>query len=297
MPRHISDIAAAVNKTFDGKSAIITGGSSGIGKALGAELVGFGAHVVLVGTDEQKLQHAADEMRGAGSVETERLDVRDFSGIERLVSRIAHERGRLDLMFNNAGVGVLGMAHEFSLDDWLRVIDVNLKGTVHGIHAAYRLMVRQGHGHIINTSSLAGLFPVPGQISYCTTKHALVGLSHALRIEASRHGVRVSVACPAAVETPIFKNNKWINLDADRLLANMPGKPDDARRCARQILKGVRKNQATIVPGFAGLLWRAHRYTPFLTRLMQRKMYKDLAGNRNFVLGLSSAERLPEGSP
>lgn len=284
-----------MSQKFNDKVAIITGGASGIGRALGAELAERGACVVLADIDAKAVEAAAREIASGGAhearaagaarrIEGITLDVRDAAAVDALVERVVKEHGRLDLMFNNAGIAVGGMARDFSLDDWMRVLDVNLKGVIHGTHAAYRVMVAQGDGHIVNTSSLAGLVPVPGQASYCTTKHAIVGLSHALRIEGAPLGVRVSVACPAAVDTPIFETTKWINIDAQKLKEKLPGKPESARHCAQAILRGVEKNQATIAPGLASVIWRVHRYVPALSGLMQRAMYGDIDSIRSGVL-------------
>ena len=107
-------------------------------------------------------------------------------------------------MFNNAGIVWGGDTELLTLDQWNAIIDVNIRGVVHGVAAAYPQMIRQGHGHIVNTASMAGL-TAAGQItSYVMTKHAVVGLSLALRSEAAAHGVGVLVVCPSAVETPIL---------------------------------------------------------------------------------------------
>lgn len=268
---------------FHGKSAIITGGGSGIGRALGEELVRRGARVWLAGLQIGQLEETAARMQGPGTATPVATDVSQADQVAALVQQV-HAAGGVDFMFNNAGVGVGGQARDFSLVDWSRVVNVNLMGVIHGVHACYPLMVAQGHGHIINTSSLAGLVPVPGQASYCATKHAIVGLSHALRIEAKPLGVNVSVACPAAVDTSMFKSSKWINLDSQKLQESLPGQPMSAVKCAQSILRGVERNRATIAPGVAGVVWRVHRYLPWLTSVMQRAMYRSLDGLRTEAL-------------
>src|SRR5207248_6593438 len=115
-----------------------------------------------------------------------------------------NRHGRLDLMVNNAGIGIGGETRELLLAHWDRIIDVNLRGVVHGVHAAYPVMIEQGSGHIVNTASLAGLLPSPGATPYAMTKHAVVGLSLSLRGEAAAYGVRVTAVCPGVVETPIL---------------------------------------------------------------------------------------------
>src|SRR5439155_13844601 len=93
--------------------------------------------------------------------------------------------------------------------DWHKVFDVNLRGVVNGVQAAYPVMLRQGFGHIVNTASVAGLLPTPTIVSYCAAKHAVVGLSTSLRVEAAEAGVRVSVLCPGAIKTPILEGGKY----------------------------------------------------------------------------------------
>ena len=132
------------------------------------------------------------------------LDVRSYSSFERAVAEAVQQSGRIDYLFNNAGIGVGGEVDSYTLDDWNDVFDVNLRGVVHGIQAVYPIMIRQHSGHIVNTASMAGLVTNAGMASYTATKHAVVALSKALRVEAERHGVQVSVLCPGAIRTPIL---------------------------------------------------------------------------------------------
>ncbi|HEX3947790.1 MAG TPA: SDR family NAD(P)-dependent oxidoreductase, partial [Acidimicrobiales bacterium] len=142
---------------FDGQIALVTGGASGIGRALGAALAARDTTVVLADLDGPGARRVAGEL--GGSAEGAVLDVTDAEAVEALVRSVADRHGRIDLLFNNAGIGAGGPAETLSLADWRRVIDVDLYGVVHGVAAAYPLMVRQGSGHIVNTASLAGLVP------------------------------------------------------------------------------------------------------------------------------------------
>ena len=185
--------------SFAGRTAIVTGGASGIGRALGAELVGAGAHVVLADIDGGTAIRAATELSsrsgGRGSIVGRRLDVTEAAAVAALVDEIADRDGGLDLVFNNAGVTMGGPSAELTEAHWDRIIDVNLRGVVNGVLAALPRMLAQGHGHIVNTASMAGLAPAPLVVAYAATKHAVVGLTTALRPEAALHGVRVSVLC------------------------------------------------------------------------------------------------------
>ncbi len=251
-------------KDLAGKVAIITGGAGGIGKALAEELAQVGCYVVLADINGDLLERTADELRAAGAqLDAKIVDVRDAAQVESLVRSAFDELGRIDYLFNNAGVNVCAELRDTTLEDWNLLIDVNLRGVVHGVHAAYPIMCEQGFGHIINTASAAGLVPAAAEGAYAATKHAVVGLSLALQIEAASFGVRVSVVCPGLVDTPILDSTKYVNLDPEAIKKIAPEKPIPPRKAARRILRGVERNQFYIViTATAHALWRLHRYMP-----------------------------------
>ena len=177
---------------FSGKVAIVTGAASGIGKAVAAGLAARGATVVLADIDEAGARAAAAATGGEAAA----LDVTDAGQVRALVDGTVARHGRLDLMFNNAGVGAGGPVETLELAEWARVIDIDLNSVIYGVAAAYPHMVRQESGHIVNTASLAGLIPTPLLTPYATVKHAVVGLSVSLRVEAAAYGVRVERGLP-----------------------------------------------------------------------------------------------------
>jgi len=250
---------------FNEKVAIITGGASGIGRALGRELARRGAKVVLADINGSLLKEAVDSLTNDGyKAKAATVDVTDREAVQKLVDGAVAEYGRLDFMFNNAGIGVGGMARDFSYEDWKKVVDINLYGVIHGVVAAYPVMIKQGFGHIINTASLAGLVVMPGEISYTASKFAIVGLSNVLRIEAERLGVRVSVVCPGLIQTPIYRTSKVVKMDREKGLSMLP-KGISAEECAAVILRGIERNKAIIVvTGFAKFLWILQRISPSL---------------------------------
>ena len=145
-------------KQFKDKTAIVTGGAAGIGRGLCEELARAGAVVVIADIDEEGAQKAAQEIRSSGGRAIgKRLDVTRDEEIEKVVDETIEEYGRLDYMFNNAGIAVGGGVHEHSLDDWNHQLDVNVRGVVHGVQAAYPVFREQGFGHLVNTASMAGL--------------------------------------------------------------------------------------------------------------------------------------------
>jgi NAD(P)-dependent dehydrogenase (short-subunit alcohol dehydrogenase family) len=264
--------SASAADAFAGRVAIVTGGGSGIGAALVHALTARGAAVVIADIDETAAKSVADQVGAAGGdVRTAILDVRDSGAVSDLVNNVAAERGALDLIFNNAGIAVGGLVEELTLDHWDRVIDVNIRGVVHGVHAAYTVMLRQGHGHIVNTASLAGLVPGPGLAPYAAAKHAVVGMSLSLRAEGASRGVKVSAVCPGFVDTPLLGR---VNPDLPQTetganaaaLAGRLGKLYQADRLAQDVLRGVERNKALIIaPRSARVAWRMTRYAPGFT--------------------------------
>jgi NAD(P)-dependent dehydrogenase (short-subunit alcohol dehydrogenase family) len=250
----------------------VTGGGSGIGAALVRALAARGAAVVIADIDETAAKSVADHVAaGGGDVSTVVLDVRDSAAVSDLVNNVAAERGALDLIFNNAGIAVGGLVEELTLDHWDRVIDVNIRGVVHGVHAAYPVMLRQRHGHIVNTASLAGLVPGPGLAPYAAAKHAVVGMSLSLRAEGASRGVKVSAVCPGFVDTPLLGR---VNPDLPQTetganvaaLARVLGRLYEADRLAQDVLRGIERNKALIVaPRSARVAWRMTRYAPAFT--------------------------------
>lgn len=275
-------------RTYQNATAIITGGASGIGRALAEELAGRGCEVVLADLQIEQAQEAADRIREAGGkARAARLDVTDPEGFEQLVRDTVQRTGRLDYLFNNAGIshGMGAGARHYSNDDWRRMIDVNLGGIVNGVQASYNLMIEQGFGHIVNTASMAGLVPSPGTTSYVTTKHAVVGLSNNLRAEAAQLGVRVSVLCPGVIRTPFIEGGRYgrqvegVTAEQSREMWEKR-KPITAEVFAKKALDAVAKNQAIIVvPTLWKLFWWLYRLSPTLCLKIAAKNFEDIVGS------------------
>lgn len=260
-----------------GRSAIVTGAGSGIGAAIARRLVAAGAAVVLGDIDADRAGSVAEGCNGPGTAIAARIDVSDAEAMNELVGKVKAEHGSLDMLFNNAGIGVGGETEHLTLADWDRVLDVNVRGVVHGIAAAYPLMVEQGHGRIVNTASLAGLLPAGLLTVYSMTKHAVVGLSLSLRVEAAAKGVKVMVVCPAAVETSILDAEGVGGFDVRRYVTTDQGvktaMPPDV--VAGEILEAVRKDKAILVtPRRARLAWAINRVSPSLGMLAGKRVVR-----------------------
>lgn len=265
---------------FAGRAALVTGAGSGIGFALAAALVEAGAHVVCTDLDEAAAQGAAAALGPRARAET--LDVIDPDQVMATVDAIIAEHGQIDLIFNNAGINYGGETEHLTLDQWNRIIDVNLRGVVHGVHAAYPKMIAQGHGHIVNTASAGGLMAAGLITSYVATKHAVVGLSLALRTEAAAKGVGVTVICPGAVNTPILDKGSIDDfVGRDYYLRGQGIKtPHSPEKLANEVLAAVAGNKAILVtPRSTRLAWRFNRLVP---GLMQRTSISFVARQRKW---------------
>jgi len=259
---------------FSNKVTIVTGGGSGIGKALVEQLIAFGAKVIFVDIDPERIKTLVEST----GLPEERIkgvtcDVTDFDQVNNLVQETLRDYGRLDYIFNNAGIAVAGEVRDCTIGDWRKVLDVNLMGVVNGVAAAYPVMVSQGFGHIVNTGSVEGLIPFPGTVSYVASKFGVVGLSRALRIEGKDLGVKVSVVCPGYIPTKIFTDSKMVNIDRQKLLESLPEKAAiTPEKCAAQILKGVKKNKRLIViTAAAKIAWLIQRFFPRLIEFLMEK--------------------------
>jgi NADP-dependent 3-hydroxy acid dehydrogenase YdfG len=260
----------AMASSVTGKVAFITGGASGIGAALTNELVDGGAEVWIADRQIGRAQELAQRLSSSGAnANAIELDVRDYPSFDRAVVHAVHRSGRIDYLFNNAGIGVAGEVDSYTLDDWNDVFDVNLRGVVYGIHAVYPIMIRQGSGHIVNTASMAGLTTTVGQTSYTATKHAVVAISRSLRVEAEHHGVRVSALCPGVIRTPILTGGEYGRINQpgisseDFLKAWEALRPMAPEKFAKRALRAVLRNDAIIiVPAWWKALWYMERLSP-----------------------------------
>jgi NAD(P)-dependent dehydrogenase (short-subunit alcohol dehydrogenase family) len=260
--------------------ALVTGGASGIGAALGRELARRGALVILADRDGDDAQAEAVRISAAGGrAEAATLDVRDASAFSDLVADVFRRHERLDYLFNNAGIAVGGEALHLRLEDWRDAVEVNLMGVVHGVLAAWPRLVAQRFGHVVNTASMAAFLPVPMGAPYGATKSAVLGLSRALRLEGAPHGVRVSVLCPGVVRTPILDGGRHGRLrsfiQATTLMSLQETmRPMDVDVFARKTLDDVARGRKVIThPAWWRLLSFLAGAAPWLVESVTRREY------------------------
>lgn len=268
-------------RTYTDAVCLITGGASGIGEALGRELARRGARVVLADRNVEEAGRVAAEIEASGGkAEGVALDVREADAFEAVVAKVFADHGRMDYLFNNAGIGVGGRFEDHTLDDWRYIIDVNVMGVVYGCHFAYPRMIEQGFGHIVNTASMAGQCPTPGLAAYGTTKHAVVGLTRSLRVEAAEHGVRASAFCPGVINTRILREGGEYGRVRGAAVVLDASEQDieramDVDAFATKALDDVARNREIIVLPFP---WKIVRWIDRLSEgamaRLQRRFYR-----------------------
>ncbi len=270
-------------RTYRDAVVIITGGASGIGRALACESGVRGAQVVIADLQAQPARAVADQIRAAGGRATAvQVDVTDSVAVDHLIRDTAESHGRIDYLFNNAGIVIGGTINDLSVGDWNRVIDVNLRGVVNGVQAVYPIMRNQGFGHLVNTASMAGLMPHPMNIPYTATKHAVVGLSQSLRAEVAHLGIRVSAICPGVIRTPILDGGRYgafhMKIPHEKLGSIWEGlKPMSPDVFAKKVLNAVAKNKAIIIePMFWKMIWWLNRLSPALGVALARRSFTRL---------------------
>jgi len=187
--------------SFKDKVVIVTGGASGIGKAICRHGAERGAHVILADKDFEAAQEAVSSLQSSGGfVKAVRTDVSDIHDVESLVLGTFRELGRIDFLFNNAGIGINGEFQDMTQAHWEQIMGVNFWGVVYGCRCAYPIMMKQGFGQIVNTASLAGLIPGGLASSYTASKHAVVGFSLSLRAEVRQYGIKINALITIKLE-------------------------------------------------------------------------------------------------
>ncbi|OHU98425.1 SDR family NAD(P)-dependent oxidoreductase [Mycobacterium talmoniae] len=240
---------------FAGKVAVVTGAGSGIGQALAIELGRSGARVAISDVDLEGLAQTEKELKAIGApVKADRLDVTEREAFIAYAEEVHEHFGKVNQIYNNAGIAFTGDIEVSQFKDIERVMDVDYWGVVNGTKAFLPHLIASGDGHVINVSSIFGLFSVPGQAAYNSAKFAVRGFTEALRQEMALagHPVKVTTVHPGGIKTAIARNataaegvdaNELAEFFDKRLASTSP------QKAARVILEGVRKNRARVLIG------------------------------------------------
>ncbi|ORB29340.1 SDR family NAD(P)-dependent oxidoreductase [Mycolicibacterium parafortuitum] len=240
---------------FAGKVAVVTGAGSGIGQALAIELGRSGALVAISDVDTEGLAATEQRLKAIGAhVKSDRLNVTERETFLQYADEVAEHFGKVNQIYNNAGIAFTGDIEITQFKDFERVMDVDFWGVVNGTKAFLPHLIASGDGHVVNVSSVFGLFSVPGQAAYNSAKFAVRGFTEALRQEMALAGHPVKVSCvhPGGIKTAIARNASAAEgLDPEALAKTFDKKlaSTTPEKAAQVILDGVRKNKARILIG------------------------------------------------
>jgi len=265
-------------KTLNNKVVLVTGGGSGIGRETAIEFSAQGAHIVLTDVNAEGMEETGRRIRQAGGTfEQHVADVASRQDMKALAADVKEQHGALDVLINNAGIGSAGAFLETTLDTWDKVIDINIKGVVHGCHYFLPDMVAAGNGgSVVNLASMAA-FVAPRDMSiYATSKFAVLGFSESLRSEMAEHNIHVATICPGVINTPIVKNTVMEGKAGqgelrDKAVAMYKRRNYPPQKVARAVLNAVLKQKSVVpVSPEAWLGYYAKRWAPSLVERLGR---------------------------
>ena len=236
---------------LSGRVAVVTGAASGIGRETALALARRGADLAICDVDEAGLEETAEQIRQIGRrVLRSRVDVSSADQMRGFAERTCAELGRVDVLVNNAGIGIGGFFVDVPLEEWDTIVGVNLKGVVNGCYFFVPKMIEAGNGgHVVNIASMAGYVASPGMSAYTATKFGVIGLSEALRAELAERRIGVTAVCPGVIATPIVRSAHVYGASAtpenrERAIQMFEKRNYGPDRVARGILNAIQKNRA-----------------------------------------------------
>jgi short-subunit dehydrogenase len=284
-----------------GKTALVTGAASGIGRAISLRLAAEGVDLFLVDIDEPKLTEVVEEIRQAGGAAVgRRCDVSQPSEVSAIVAALIEKSNGVDILVNNAGITYYGRTDRMSPEHWDRLLQVNLLSHLQFTRELLPSLLSRREAHVLNVCSMLGLVGMPKVTAYCTSKFAMVGFSESLRNEFGRDGLGVTALCPGFVSTNLFTNAPL------EQSAEEPKQPPrfvctTPERVAKAAVRAIRHNRRVVVmEPFARVLVGLKRFAPGLLdfifhrnrrKRIERKMEQLAAGKREYGVGTASSEK------
>ena len=237
-------------KEFKDKVVVITGAGSGIGRATAMAFASEGAKLYITDINQGRVEAVADEIKEMGAEATPYVvDSANREAMKKFADDVFASAGSVDILHNNAGIATGCTIDKTPLEDWEKVINVNLWGVIYGIHYFLPRMIAQGGGHIVNTSSGAGLTGLPTLAPYAATKFAVVGISEVMNIELRRHGIYTTALCPGIISTNIVRDskidifNKKGECMKDSTVRFYAKRGTPPERVAKDVLRAIRKKR------------------------------------------------------
>lgn len=265
--------------TFQSKKILITGAGSGIGRATALQLAELGAWLILTDLNQDSLEQTTIDARrlGASGVDPHIVDVSDWDDMQAMASKVRRQHGAIDVLINNAGVGLAGDFLSTTVDDWQWVLGINVMGVVHGCKLFAPDMIAKGQGHIVNLASAAGFYAAPDMSAYSASKHAVLGMSESLRAEMADKGVGVSAICPGVINTGIVASSRMRGAASqaqDKIVTFYRKRNYGPELVAEAILGAIEHNRAVVpVSPEAWVMYGAKRFTPGVLDLVNRSPF------------------------
>jgi NADP-dependent 3-hydroxy acid dehydrogenase YdfG len=271
---------------YSDRVVFVSGAASGIGRAMARSLYACGSRLVLADVNGQSLRELGTELgNDEDRLMIREFDVRDRTAFDDCFRDVVETWGTLDLVFNNAGICIFGDTLEFTAEDWEKLVDINVKGTINGTVSAIQQMKNQGHGKVVNMASITGLVPFPGVSGYSATKHAVVAFTRCLEVECEDLGIEFCTICPGVVRTSMVTGGqlgavRGANKEEHLKRADRAGQMD-VDEFVSYTLATVAKGKSLIIVPRRYVLWAylarglGDRISRWLVRKLYRMTYKD----------------------
>jgi short-subunit dehydrogenase len=271
-------------RSFQDKVIVVTGAGNGLGAALARHFSRLGGKVILIDINKGAIDAVSMETAKDGSYhipECKVIDVVDDRTFSATLEDVKKAYGSLDIIVNNAGILMAGEARDMNQAMFRKITDINLMGVVNGSLAAFKIMAAQGHGKIVNISSISGLIASPLYSAYSMTKHAVTGLSKALREEGRCLGVDVMVICPGTLRTGIFDAGNVVNAPKDHVFKESLLASISADEAASKVIDAMHSNRPiTVFPFYALLMWWLEKIHPSILKSIHQKILKNFRSHR-----------------